>query len=207
MAQKLIDMKGERYGRLVVVCRADFNSPQNKPLWTCKCDCGNYTSVTRRNLIKGYTISCGCYRRELSKVSHTTHGLSKTNSVHNRLYRIWSGIKDRCGNPKSKYWSKYGERGILVCDEWINDYQVFHDWSMANGYNDSLTLDRIDNNKGYEPLNCRWVDYAVQENNRTNNICFLIDNKKYTLSQLARKDGITRKQAERKYKENRIYGK
>jgi len=207
MANKLIDMTGQRYGRLVVLRRAAYNTNNNKPLWVCRCDCGNETVVKRRNLVNGTTKSCGCLRRELSRKMHTTHGLSKSSNKHNRLYRIWSGMKDRCLNSNSKYWGKYGSRGITVYPEWVKDYMAFHSWALSNGYNDNLTLDRINNDGNYEPENCRWVSYAVQENNRGNNVLFKVDGKTYTLAQLARKDNLSRHMAEKKYKENRIYGK
>lgn len=191
MPQPLIDMSGERYGRLTVIKR-DGNTKQGKPLWLCQCDCGNLTHVPRKRLLEGSTSSCGCYRREFSSQQHKTHGMSKSGNTHNRLYRIWGGIKDRCHNPKSKYWDKYGGRGITVCDEWHYDYMKFHDWSMANGYTDELTLDRIDNDKGYCPENCRWATYLVQENNRTNNVLYEIDGEVLTLAQLARRDNLTR---------------
>lgn len=205
MPQPLIDMSGERYGRLTVIKR-DGSTKQGKPLWLCLCDCGNYTHVPRKRLIHGSTISCGCYRREFSSIQHTTHGLSKHKDSKNRLYGIWTGIKDRCHNPNSKYWKRYGGRGISVCDEWRNDYMSFHNWAMLNGYSDDLTLDRRDNDKGYNPDNCRWVTYEVQENNRSDNIRYNVNGKIYTLAQLVHKDNITRNCAEKKYKEYKVDG-
>lgn len=204
MPQKLIDMSNMRYGRLTVIKRSENNTKQGKPLWVCECDCGNVLEIPRKRLIDGTTTSCGCYRKEFSAIQHKTHGLSKTDGKHNRLYRIWSGIKDRCCNPKSKYWSRYGEKGISICKEWKTDYQSFHNWSMENGYADNLTLDRIDNSKGYAPDNCRWVTYFVQENNRTNNVLFNINGEIMTLAQLSRMENTTRALAERKHKSDKI---
>lgn len=207
MAQKLIDMTNERYGRLVVLKRADHNTNSNKPLWVCKCDCGNIIETTRRRLVNGMTKSCGCYRIEFSRKQHTTHGLSKTSNKNNRLYGIWSGVKDRCCNPNSKYWKRYGNRGITICDEWLSDFVTFYEWAISNGYSESLTLDRIDNDKGYSPDNCRWATYSTQENNRSNNVLFNIDDHIYTLAQLAKMENATRWQIENKYKEYRYHGK
>lgn len=92
------------------------------------------------------------------------HGKRKT-----RLYRIWLGMKNRCNNPKTSRYPDYGSRGITVCDEWKDDFQAFYDWSISNGYEDHLTIDRIDNDKGYSPDNCRWVSYLVQGNNSRHN--------------------------------------
>lgn len=201
----LIDMSGMHFGRLTVL-RRDGKTSYGKPLWLCQCECGNTTHVTRKHLIGGGTISCGCYRREHSREQHTTHGLSKTSNRHNRLYRIWTGIKDRCCNPNSKYWNKYGGRGITVCKEWADDYMVFHAWAINNGYLDNLTLDRIDNDGNYEPDNCRWATYETQENNRSDNVLFNVGGEMLTLSQLAKKDGTTRAITERNHKEEK-YGK
>ena len=206
MAQPLIDMTGERYGRLTVIGRKPNNNKQNKPLWICQCDCGNVTFTTRRRLKDGITKSCGCYRRDKAREQHTTHGLSKTSGKHKRLYRIWAGIKDRCCNPNSKYWDRYGGKGIEICDEWLNDYESFHTWSMANGYMNGLTIDRIDNSKGYTPDNCRWTTYLVQENNRTNNIKYLVDGEVVTITELCRREGLSRYMIAKKYKENMING-
>lgn len=95
-------------------------------------------------------------------------GNYKHGGVHTRLYNIWKCMRQRCSNPKSSRYSVYGAKGIKVCEEW-NDFKRFHDWSMNNGYDEKLTLDRINNDLGYCPQNCRWVTYRRQENNKTNN--------------------------------------
>ena len=207
MANLLIDMRGERYGRLTVVSLSSQKTNQGKPLWICKCDCGNLTTVPRKRLIDGSTKSCGCLRRELSTTSHTTHGMSRSGTNHQRLYRIWSGIKDRCTNPKSKYWKRYGGNGIGICESWKDDFTVFNEWAVNNGYSEKLTIDRIDNSKGYSPENCRWVDYKIQENNRTNNILYQIGGQIYTLAELSRIEGLSRHLTAKKHKEDLLNGK
>ena len=198
LPRKLDDITGNRYGRLVVLYR-DKKKPGEKPRWVCKCDCGNIVSVFGYHLKRGCTKSCGCYRSEHSREQHKTHGLSRSSNRHNRLYGIWSGIKDRCLNRRSKYWDRYGGAGIGVCDDWANDYMSFHRWSMENEYNDELTLDRIDNSRGYEPDNCRWVSYEVQENNRTNNVIVNCNGKKMTVAQAARETGLSWTMAKKIY--------
>lgn len=89
------------------------------------------------------------------------HGLRKT-----RLFRIWANMKSRCYNPNVRSYARYGGRGITVCEEWLKDFQTFFQWAVTHGYQDDLTLDRMDNDKGYSPDNCRW---ATAHEQRCNN--------------------------------------
>jgi hypothetical protein len=82
-----------------------------------------------------------------------------------RLYNIWCGMKDRCYNPNAIPYSRYGGKGITICDEWVNDYDTFREWALTHGYKDTLTIDRINNNLGYSPVNCRWITKAEQNRN------------------------------------------
>lgn len=151
-----IDMTGRRFGRLVVVGEAPKRFTNRNRYWYCCCDCGNITTVRGDELRGGVTVSCGCYNRE----KNIDLGMCET-----RLYHTWEGMKQRCYNPKAINWKYYGGRGIRVCPEW-HKFRPFHDWAMANGYRDDLTIDRIDVNGNYEPGNCRWVTPAEQVRNR-----------------------------------------
>ena len=175
MPQKLIDMTGEVYGRLTVIERAK-NTKQGKTQWLCQCSCGNKAIVPRKRLKEGSTKSCGCYRVDLGKLNRT-HGMKGT-----RLYRIWTGAKDRCLNTNSKYWDRYGGRGITFCDEW-KTFENFMEWAKQNGYSKKLTLDRIDNDGNYEPSNCRWATMKQQQNNRSNNLRYTFKGVTHTLSE------------------------
>lgn len=139
-------------------------------VYRCKCDCGNFKDVRSDMLKSGKTKSCGCL--------HTKHGKRDT-----KIYHVFAEIKQRCYNKSSKSYPNYGERGIKVCDEWLNDFMTFYDWSVSHGYKEGLSIDRIDNNGNYDPSNCRWTDRKTQNNNRRNNTYISYNGKTQTLAQ------------------------
>lgn len=121
-----------------------------------KCYCGTEFIAQVRNVKNGSTRSCGCYSKQI----HTKHGL-----VNHRLYKIYGAIIQRCKNPNNEAYKYYGLANITICKEWENDFKLFYNWSLANGYKDNLTIDRIDTKGNYEPSNCRWVNRTVQQQN------------------------------------------
>ena len=171
---KLIDLTGKKFGKLTVIKRVE-NNRHRQPQWLCKCDCGKETIITGQKLRTGHTKSCGCIIYE--QKTRLTHGMTGT-TLHNR----WLNMKSRCYNPKNKRYARYGGRGITVCQEWM-DFTNFYNWSINNGFNESLTLDRIENDKGYCPQNCRWATQKLQANNRSSNDIFCIDGVSKTLSE------------------------
>lgn len=150
------DLTGHVFGRLKVVSRAeDIVYPSGKcTAWLCRCSCGVEKVIRGNDLKSGRTRSCGC----LNVDSSTTHGMRNT-----RVYREWAGMKERVSKDP-KYLS------VDLCNEWETSFEKFYDWAVHNGYDDTLTLDRIDGTKGYCPENCRWVGYKEQIRNRKNTL-------------------------------------
>jgi len=183
---KLVNLVGKKFGKLLVVKRADNRN--NSVFWLCKCDCGNEVVVRGDSLKQGKTQSCSCLQKEkvkkVCKKNFIKHGLSKS-----RLSNIWFNIKQRCNNPKSKNYQYYGAKNIQICCEWL-EFKNFYNWAINNGYADNLSIDRIDVNGNYEPLNCRWTDYKIQENNRSNNVVVEYDNEAHTIAEWSRIVGI-----------------
>ena len=165
MSEK-IDMTGRVIGLLSVIEECGRDS-RGEVLWLCRCECGNEVTVRGGDLRSEHTTSCGCYRREHTAKTHTKHGMRKT-----RLYYVWSDMLRRAGITKGaseKEKHNYQDRRITVCSEWLV-FENFRDWALSHGYKEGLQIDRIDNDKGYCPENCRWVTPKENVNNRRNTL-------------------------------------
>ena len=186
---KKIDLTGRRFGRLVVLEQGSYITP-GRPRWRCRCVCGKETIVSSASLLYGNTTSCGCYRREKQAESgkhHTTHGMSK-----DRLYYIYYGMRRRCYNPNAIDFPRYGGRGIKICEDWLHSFECFKEWAFSNGYDESLSIDRIDCNGDYCPENCRWTDLKTQHNNTRKNHYVTYEGETLTISQWAERYGINK---------------
>lgn len=169
------DITGQRFGKLTALSRIPNTKGRTK--WLCKCECGNFKEVILSHLLNGHTKSCGCLYKG---GNNTTHEKRNT-----KLYRVWANMKQRCYNKNNPNYKDYGQRGIAVCDEWLTNFQAFYNWAMINGYDDTLTIDRINVNGNYTPDNCSWVDRKQQANNRRSNIVIKFDKYNYNISQWA----------------------
>ena len=181
---KVEDISGKRFGRLTAI-KYIGKSKGKQTLWECKCDCGNIAIAHHQNLKSGHTSSCGCYNSEVASEREKEHGQSGT-----RLYNIWHDMIYRCYNGNHRSYKDYGGKGIIVCNEWKDDFEAFRNWAIENGYKENLSIDRIDSDKNYCPENCRWATDIQQANNTSRNLIFTVDGCTDTLANLCRKYNI-----------------
>ena len=151
------NLVNQKFDKLLVIEKTDVRISK-KVFWKCLCDCGNIKYVQTYHLTKGIIQSCGCSSTKYKQTEFTKP-----------LYIIWQGMKNRCYNPKHENYVNYNGKGISICDEWKDDFELFYNWSISNGYKKGLSIDRINNNGNYEPSNCRWVTKREQMWNTSKN--------------------------------------
>jgi hypothetical protein len=159
---RLIDLKEQRFGRLVVVAPHPKRSRGGYAFWRCRCSCGAETIVIGNDLRAGKTRSCGCLRRETTRKRLTTHGHAPAGNC-TRIYQIWCAMLQRCRNPNNRDYRNYGARGITVCDRWLSFVNFLIDMGEPPP---GMSIDRIDVNSHYEPRNCKWSTTSEQNRNR-----------------------------------------
>lgn len=173
-SQSFQDLAGNVYGKLTVIKRTD-NKSGDSWLWECLCECGKITSTTSSKLKSGHTRSCGCI------LSNYKDGRSKS-----PVHKAYMGMHTRCDKENYHQYESYGGRGITICDEWRSDFWAFHHWALTNGWEEGLTLDRVDVDGNYEPSNCRWATVAEQNDNRRNTLYLEYEGKRVTASKFSR---------------------
>lgn len=175
------ELLGKHFDKLIVLSYNGIGK-FNQRTWLCECSCGKKVVRSTNYLhAKGKRKSCGCYRKEIK--GNTKHGL-----CYSRLNGIYRRMKQRCYSPYATEYDNYGGRGIKICDEWLGEdgFVNFYKWSMKNGYSDSLSIDRINNDGNYEPSNCRWADKITQANNTRANKYIEHDGEIHTVAEWAR---------------------
>lgn len=179
--------QGEKFGYWEVI----KETKDRKVL--CRCECGTEKEVQKKHLISGASTSCGCFRNQISseRMKEKNPLNVKHNMYKSRLYGIWHGVKERCYNPNNGQYHNYGGRGIKACDEW-QEFIPFKEWALNNGYDATLTLDRIDFNGDYEPNNCRWITIQAQQYNKRTNHLLTYNGRTQTLTEWADERGIKR---------------
>lgn len=171
-----VNLIGEKFGSLIVKGKADRLN--GKVRWYCVCSCGEATITATSNLRNGHTKACGSCRNK-------THG-----SSGDRLYSIYMNMKARCGNPNNTHYKYYGGKGIKVSED-FSTYEKFKQWALSNGYDDNLTIDRIDGDDSYSCNNCRWITRKEQSNNIKSNVVLVIRGENLTLSQISTKYNLS----------------
>jgi len=166
---------GMRFNRLLVI-ESTGRKKNGNYIWLCKCDCGETVEVAGSSLTSGATQSCGC----LNWDNRNKHGMTGTS-----LYMVWDSFKRRCRDPNHDAYKNYGGRGIYVCDEWKEDFLVFYEWARESGYEEGLSIDRIDNDGPYCKSNCRWATMKEQANTRRNSILLAINGEEKNLAEWA----------------------
>jgi len=170
----------------------------SKRLWSVQCVCGNIFVCNPRAVIDGNTKSCGCLTKTFLREAKTKHGCSDSKGKHKekwRLYRVWANMLNRCRNPKSAMYHRYGKRGVKVCKRWHKFENFLNDnsdsYTLAySKWGKKTQIDRINNDGNYTPSNCRWVSRTENSNNKSTNVFIVYKNKKYTIAELTRIHGI-----------------
>lgn len=192
------DLTNKKFGHLTAIYFDELRSRNNHTYWVCKCVCGNTRTLQTSQLTSGKVTSCGCQNTKAKK--------GKIISKNPRLYTLYSSMIARCTNPNSISYKYYGMKGIKVCQEWLSDFQSFCEWALSAGYKDGLSIDRIDNSKGYCPENCRWITFHEQVNHKDNSVIYEHDGQRHTMAEWCNILGFSYTLAKSRRKEAKAKG-
>lgn len=197
---EFLDLVGNKYGRLEVLKLAEkrLSGKRYRYFWLCKCECGEQKTVRTDGLTSGNVQSCGCLKKEQDRRNLTANHSHKLSGT--KLWHTYYSMLDRCYDKNNERYEIYGGRGIRVCDDWKNSFTSFSEWALQNGYQDKLTIDRINNNGDYEPSNCRWSTQKEQARNRSSNLMIKLNGELMTLIELSEKMEIPYKTAISRYR-------
>ena len=186
------NLTGMKFNRWKVLALSQKTNKSKHRYWVCQCECekAEIREVNEYHLIKGNIKSCGCLAKEILS-QRTGHRREDKHPHYKRIYSIYDGMRKRCYNKNKDNYKHYGGRGITICDEWLNDFMTFYNWAINNGYQDNLTIDRIDNDGNYEPWNCRWATNEEQVYNKSDTVYITIDDKTKTILEWSRISGLS----------------
>ena len=178
------DLKGRKFGEWTVIKRGSKTSSGNQN-WICKCLCG------RKFEVRGYTLKSGAS----TKCKHCVVPYSKTKYTKDPIKIVWRGMKQRCYNENHQAFNHYGGRGIEICSEWLEEPSIFYNWAYVNGYGEGMSIERINNNEGYSPGNCKFIPMSGQSMHRRTNNYIEINNETKTLGEWCKEYNIKRSTA------------
>lgn len=168
-----MEIIGQKFNNITIIRdlgRFDKNGTGNVQRYVeVECKCGNVFQVLYNSVKGGNTKSCGCHKKKVARESMKAnrYDWSKHGMSREKIYKVWTSMKQRCENEKEKYYHRYGGRGISVCEEWTNEkdgFINFYNWAVDNGYEEGLSIDRVENDGDYEPSNCQWI--TISENSK-----------------------------------------
>lgn len=185
MKRNLKELIGKKFGKLTIIDVAYCK--EYRVYLKCKCDCGNEKIILRENIERGLTKSCGCYKK--------INSLNFKYPNYTRLWNVWYGMKRRCYCVNDSSYKNYGAKGIIICDEWKNNFMTFYKWAIMNGYKygkniPKMTIERRNVYGNYEPKNCCWKTYKEQMLNTTKNHRLLYKGKKMTIKEISQDLGM-----------------
>lgn len=196
---KIVDVSGQRFGRLIAIKRN--GTRYGRGAWLCKCDCGNEKTIALQHLKNG-TKSCGCLNKEIASERGRKSNIGERSRKHGdfgtKLYGVWAGMKRRCYNPNTKYYADYGGRGISVCDEWLM-YEPFKEWALSAGYEEGLSIERLNVDGDYTPENCKWIPLSEQNANKRISIRLEYRGRTYSIKELSKLTGLKERTIQARY--------